>query len=71
MVDRVITDDKFPCPKCGNECENTNYIDGEKEDVRTYRCSKCEFVFNTTEKFIPGTLKPPPPGWKPPKNKGK
>ncbi|KXK56226.1 MAG: hypothetical protein UZ05_CHB002000239 [Chlorobi bacterium OLB5] len=53
---REITEDKFPCPKCGTLATNVNYVEGH-EDHRTFRCPKCEFVFNTVERIIPGTVK--------------
>lgn len=54
------TDDKIPCPKCGYESSNTNIEDeDELTNTRTYRCGKCENVFNTVERIIPGTIRPP------------
>ena len=48
--------DTFICPKCGQEATNVNLTELGETNKWTYRCPKCEFVFTTTESFIPGTL---------------
>lgn len=55
------TDDTFFCPECDYENSRNTNIEDEEDDLnrRTYRCGKCEHVFNTTEYIIPGTIRPP------------